>query len=118
MVEDNLEIIKNGQYNNLNLKSKPLKGIKGIGDGNYIIVTKLYDNVMVKEGKYGPFSIAQVKYKDLDCSMLLTSIEGQQFDACGPSGTRVKINLNKEIYINKMTGSESLAQRLSFEKVE
>ena len=117
-MEQELEIIKNGQYNNLHLKSKPMKGIKGIEEGNHIIVEKLYDTVMTKEGKYGPYSIAQMKYKNTDCSTFLTSKEGADFDACGPAGIKVKITLTKEDFLNKMTGVEMKVQRLSFEKVD
>ena len=37
MVEQELEIVTNGQYKNINLKPRPLKGIKGLEDGNFIL---------------------------------------------------------------------------------
>ena len=114
--EQKLEIVENGQYNNLNLKTNFAKKIKGIEDGNYIIVTKCFAEGREWQGKYGPSYSCKVTYDDTECSFWLNQKEHEVFMDCGGIDDKVKITLKKETYV--LNNEERTKQVLYFEKVE
>ena len=128
--EQKIEITENGQYKNIGLRSNLKKGIKGIEDGNYIIVTKKFaegkETRSMFEGVKG-YNIL-VEYEGQDVSFFLNNkfrADGTQwfdeydrFNACGGIGDKVKITLRKEPFVNQKTGIEMIKQVLEFEKVE
>ena len=128
--EQKLEITENGSYKNIALRSNHTKGIKGIEDGNYIIVTKKFaDGKECAEKFKGVKGYnCMVEYDGQDVSFFLNNKyyqdgtqffdEYDRFAACGGIGDKIKITLKKEPYINNKTGAEGLKQSLYFEKVE
>jgi len=119
MVEQDLEIREAGEYKNLDLKPNLKRGVKGIDNGNHIIITKnVYAEGMEKEGNYGKYYICQVEYKGEDVGFLLSAKEHAPYKDCGGVGDKVKITLNKEEYTNPKSGIQMLIPRLSFELVE
>lgn len=117
MAEQKLEIVQNGDFKNVNLKPKLHLGIKGLDNGNHIIVGKLFDDGLEKEGKFGKYYITKVLYDSEEVSFILSDKEHAAFKAEGTVGDNVKITLNKESMVNKKTGVEMLFNKLYFEKV-
>lgn len=121
--EQKLEIVENGEFKNIHLKPKLNKGIKGIEDGNYVIVEKVfaegYEKVM-KEGTPDEYKFynCKVKYQEEEASFLLYENEHKFFAEQGGIGDKVKITLNKVAKINPKTNVEVLVPTLTFEKVE
>jgi hypothetical protein len=114
MVEQEIEIRTNGAFKNIELKPKLHKGIKGLTSGNHIVVSKIYKDGMEKEGQYGKYYIAKVLYKDEEVSFFLNEKEHEAFSKAGNIGDKVKITLNKESFVNKKTGVESMLNKLTF----
>lgn len=126
MEEQKLEIIeneKNGKvYKNLNLKSRLHKGIKGLDDGNYVIVEKQYAegyefvSPSLKDGKGNPVVSYSCRafYGGEDVSFWLSEKEHEMYKEAGGVGDNVKILLNKEPYVNPKTGAEMMLQKLAF----
>lgn len=117
MVEQKLEIKSNGKFNNIDLKPKLHKGIKGLDNGNYIIVEKIYKDGLEKEGQYGKYYIMKVLYQEQEVSFFLSEKEHAEFSSLGEIGDKIKISLKKEPFVNKKTGVESILNKLVFERV-
>jgi hypothetical protein len=119
MSEQKIEITTNEKgYKNINLKEKPLKGIKGIDDGNYIIVEKIFVEGKEFDNQYGSKSYScKVKYSGEDVTFWLSNKEHDKYKTCGGEGDKVKIGLTEEKYINRKTGGKALRGVLSFELV-
>lgn len=105
------------EYYNLNLKPKPLKNIKGLDDGNFIIVEKVFIEGYEIESKYGKIYSCKVKYDNKEPTFILNEKEHAVYKNIGGIGDGVKITLNKRSVLNKMTGMEMIVPTLSFEKV-
>ncbi len=115
-MEQTLEIKANGTFKNIELKPKLHKGIKGLDNGNHIIVEKIYKDGLEKDGQYGKYYIMKVLYKDQEVSFFLSEKEHAEFSKHGDVGDKIKISLNKEPFVNKKTGVESLLNKLIFER--
>jgi hypothetical protein len=105
------------EYNNLNLKSKPLKGIVGLDSGNFVIFTKKYAEGRSIVSQYGESFSCMVEYAGKEGTFFLKPREHKDYAACGGVGDKVKISLNKEPWTNPKTGVEMILSNLSFEKV-
>jgi len=124
MVKQELEILKNGQYSNLNLKPKLNKGLKGLDDGNHIIVEKVfaegyeYISKTLKDYNDEPLKSysCKVLYNGEEVTFWLNAKEHEVFKDIGGIGDNVKISLKKEPTVNKFTGVEMLINRLYFEE--
>jgi len=125
-MEQEIKIVENGQYKNINLKSKLHKGIKGLEDGNHIIVEKVYaegreyQSPTLKDRNGDPLMSysCRVVYLDNEVSFWLSAFEHETYQALGGEGDKLKITLNKEPFVNPKTGAEMILQKLSFEAVE
>ncbi len=126
MEEQKLEIIENGQYKNLKLKSNTVKGIKGIDTDKYVMIEKVYAEGLKIESKiYKKFDgspaisySCAVLYEGEECSFFLNEKEHETYSITGGEGDKVKITLTKDIVPNKKTGAEMVVQNLHFELVE
>ena len=133
MAEAKLEIRQNGEYNNLELKTKferngkvlkfdekgeKIVKIQGIPNGDHIIVEKVMADGKEIVGKFGTSFTCKVKYQDVECSFFLTVKEHERYAACGGEGDKVKITLKEEVMVNRINGSKTDIQALYFEKVE
>ena len=116
MVEQKLEVKTNGTFKNIELKPKLHKGIKGLDNGNYIIVEKIYKDGLEKEGQYGKYYIIKALYDGQEVSFFLSEVENALYTKAGVVGDKVKISLKKESFVNKKTGVEQLLNKLAFEK--
>jgi len=129
MNETNVEIVKNGEYNNIPLKTKYKRNgaqlvldennekvvlQQGIGIGNYIILEKKFPEGKPVVGKFGTSYACTAVYKDQDVSFFLTEIEHGKFAAAGGADDKVKVSVTKGI--NKMSGAEY--EQVNFEKIE
>ena len=118
MVEQELEITVNGQYNNINLKPKPLKGMKGLEDGNHIVVKKLFAEgfeVEPKNPTWKPSYSCKAEYLGKEVTFWLTQKEHDSYKVIGGVDDSVKITLKKEGRVNPKTGIESVYPILYFE---
>ena len=115
MVEADLPIRQNGEYKNIDLKSKPLKGIKGLEEGDHIIVEKLYDACKEHTGKFGKFYTTAFKYKNETVGVIFNAKEREAFDGLGGANTRIKIIGTKNSFVNPKTGGETVFPGLMFE---
>jgi hypothetical protein len=114
-MEQTLDIVENGQYKNLNLKPKPLKGIKGIEPENYVIVEKVFAEGYELDGKFGKSYSCKVQYKGEEVTFWLNEKEHDVYkEICGV-GDPVKIFLRRESYMNPKTGLEVIYNKLFFE---
>jgi len=113
-MEQEINIVENGQYKNINLKPKPMKGITGIDNGNYIIVEKVFAEGFENEGKFGKSYSCKVRYKDEECSFWLNEKEHAIYGPLGGVGDLIRISLNKESFVNPKTGVEMLYNKLTF----
>lgn len=131
--ETKLEIRPNGEYKNIELKTKyerngkmlklgpdkkPVVKIAGIPDGDFIIVEKVMADGKEIAGKFGTSYTCKVKYQDEEVSFFLNEKEHQKYATLGGEGDKLKITLKFEEYTNPMNGMVGTAQRLYFEKVE
>ena len=114
------KVVGDKTFYNLNLKSKPLKGIVGLENGNYIIVTK----TKFAEGREIPSKFENsklfsclIEYDGKECSTVLNEKEHTLFKNAGGVGDKVKITLNKEPYVNPKTGVEMILNKLVFARV-
>jgi len=109
MVENKLELVKKGDYNNIDLFK--------MGNGDSIVVEKRYDDVQMKSGEkdYGDgpkkwvMYPASVIYNGEEVSFIIkkshstknVKVEAEEyvkaFDALGGQGTKVKITCTKEM---------------------
>lgn len=104
------------EYKNINLKSKPLKNIKGLDDGNSVTVEKVFAKGYEIESTYGKIYSCKVKYKDDEVTFILNPKEHEVYESLGGIGDKVKITLHKKTIMNKKTGVEMIIPVLSFEK--
>jgi len=128
MEEQKLEIKENGQYKNIELKSKLHKGIVGLDDGNYVIVEKVFTegyefiSERLKDANGDPLKSysCRVLYgeENTEVSFWLNAREHKIYAELGGIGDKVKIILHKETMINPKTGTEMLINKLSFEAFE
>jgi hypothetical protein len=118
MVEQNIEIIENGQYKNLILKPNLRKGLKGLAIDNHIFAEKIFAEGREVKTKFGSMYSCAVRYKDQDTSFVCSDKEHAQYKACGGIGDKLKITLFKFTWTNKQTGMESSVPRLKFELVK
>jgi hypothetical protein len=116
-MEQKLEIKTNGNFKNIDLKPKLHKGIKGLDNGNHIVVEKIYKDGLEKDGQYGKYYIIKALYLEQEVSFFLNEKENEAFSNVGTVGDKVKITLKKEDFVNKKTGVESRINKLFFEKV-
>ena len=140
MAENELEIVKNGEYNNLNLKTKFKRAqgnlvldaqgekqvfIEGIANDSSITVEKVmkegYENISktLKDYNKDPLKSysCKVKYKGEECSFWLSVDEHDIYKELGGIGDFVKITAEGRTSVNKKTGAKSEYQELVFEKV-
>ena len=117
-MEQDLNIVTNGQYKNINLKPRPMKGIKGLESDNYIIVEKVFPEGYENQGKFGPSYSCKVLYKGEEVAFWLNEKEHNVYKDLGGQGDKVKITLKKEPYVNPKTGVEMLFNKLYFELVD
>jgi len=118
MVEQELDIIENGQYKNINLKPKLNKGIAGLEKDNYVIVEKTFAEGREHVSQYGKSYSCGVSYRGEDVTFWLSEKEHIVYKELGGIGDRVKITLTKESFVNKKSGVEMLYNKLNFELVE
>jgi hypothetical protein len=116
-LEQKLEVKTNGNFKNIDLKPKLHKGIKGLDNGNHIVVEMMFKEGLKKDGQYGPYYIMKVLYDEQEVSFFLNEKEHDNFAAVGEVGDKVKITLIKEDFINKKTGVESKINKLVFSRV-
>jgi len=124
MAENELQIKvveKNGNtYHNLDLRD--------MGDGDSIIVEKLYEGGIKMPDRYeGQESYAiKAEYNGEKVSFFLNDIERNgfvvssaytDFKECGGIGSKVRISTKKEIYKDKK-GTDRVKTTFSFEEVE
>lgn len=117
MTEQTLEIQENNGFKNLNLKPKLHKGIKGLDNGNHVVVNKLFKDGLEKTGQYGKFYIIKALYQDQEVSFMLSEKEHTGYRDCGEIGDNIQILLSKESVVNKKTGVEMVYNKLNFERV-
>lgn len=121
MAEQEIEIVENGEYKNLNLKPRPLKGVKGLEYGNYVIVTKNFAEGKPITGTANgrPYTIYScgVKYKDQDVTFVINDKEHDVYKSLGGVGDRLMVTLEKYTFTNPKTGMEGSVPRLKFELV-
>jgi K+-transporting ATPase A subunit len=117
-MEQDIEIVKNGEYNNINLKPNFKKGVKGLAIDNHIIVekTKYAEGREIKT-KFGSMYSCLVRYKDTDVSFICSDKEHASYVKAGGVGDKIKILMTKFTWTNRQTGMESSVPRLSFEVV-
>lgn len=140
-MEQELEITQNGDFKNIYLKTmykkqggkfvvengKKVVDKQGLEDGNHILVKKKFpEGRLIKTGPTNPktgkptyllYSVL-VTYGDTDVSFMLFEDDYHAFNACGGVDDTVKIELNKEAYVNTKTGMEGVKEQLNFSKVE
>jgi DNA-directed RNA polymerase subunit L len=131
-MEKDLEIIQNGTYNNINLKTKYQRqaGKFVIKDGKKVVLQQGLDDgdfIIVKKHKFAEgkeiikptytFFNCNVLYKDKEVSFIVYEKEHVKFASCGGIGDDVKITLKKELGVNAQTGVEQIYENLYFEKV-
>ncbi len=117
--EVTLPIQVNGQWKNISLKQKWDEGTlvrEGLGDGDYIIVTK-GDYAEGKEfnGKFGLSYTCRVIYNDEEVSFFLNEKEHDRFKEVG-AGEKMKIINLKETYV--LNGQKKSKNVFNFEQVE
>jgi hypothetical protein len=131
-MEQELEIITNGDFKNINLKSRYKRDSKGnfevkdgkkvalqqgLEVGNHVILEKTFaQGLEITKPTYTFFN-CKVKYKNTDVSFVLYKDEHDEFASTGGVGDKVKATLFKEPYVNKKTGAEGLKEVLHFEVV-
>lgn len=128
--ETTVEIVKNGEYNNIPLKTKYKRDAKGnlvlddnsekivlqqgLGVGNHIIITKKFAEGKEVTSKFGSSFACTAGYKGQDVSFFLTELEHQSFAQAGGDGDKIKVSCTKGV--NKKNGAEY--EKITFEKVE
>lgn len=123
MTEQKLEIIENGQYKNINLKTKPENKktkkpmVPGIDKDNFIIVEKIYAEGYENPGNYGLSYSCKVIYLGEEVSFWLDEEEHDAYKEVGGVDDKVKITLTKEMLTNAK-GRDYIKQILTFELVE
>ena len=130
-MEQDIEIIPNGKFKNINLKTKYKRDsqnnlviedgkkviiAQGLDDGNYITVkkTKFAEGRRVDRPTYTFFSCG-VEYKGEEVSFILYEDDHAKFASCGGLDDTIKISLKKELKLNKKTGQDILVDNLYFE---
>jgi len=116
--EQDLEIVENKGFKNLQLKPNVAKGIAGLEDGNFVIIEKTFAEGREVTMPTHTFYSCGARYKDTDISFILNPKEHEIYKNTGGVGDRVKITLKKEPYVNPMTGAEGIAKRVYFEVVD
>lgn len=119
MVEQDLDIVTNGDYKNINLKTKINKAtgdvVQGISVGNHIIVEKIFaEGREVNMGTYKFYSCG-VKYKDEDVTFTCSEKEHEAYAECGGIDDKVKISVEQIEYTFK--GQKKNRLGLVFEAV-
>lgn len=133
MKEGKLEIIKNGEYNNVTLKTKyERNGLKlklddkgqkqvkqrGLDNEEFVIITKKFAEGRPVETKFGTNYSVLAEYDGQDVSFWLKPIEHEAYAKVGGEGDKVKVTNNKVKKIHPTLGVEVEYDNLSFEKVE
>lgn len=132
-MEQELEIYENGNYKNIYPKTrykreggkfvieggKKVVLFQGLEDGNHVIVTKtnFAEGKKIEKPTFTLYSCG-VNYKDQLVTFALYESEHARFASAGGAGDKVKISCQKELVVNPKTGTESMADKLYFEKVE
>lgn len=122
MPEQDLEITKNGEYNNLSLKNRVTQSgeiVKGIDPGNFIIVEKLYpEGRQVKTYQNGnSIYSCSVKYKGEQCSFILNEREHEAYTNIGGQNDKIKIAV-ESVEFTAPDGTKTKRGVLRFSKVE
>ena len=131
-MEQKIELIQNGNYFNLPLKTKYKKNgkmlvlddngqkiikEKGLDDGNFIIVEKKYAEGRANDGLYGTSYSCGVIYGEQECSFWLNEAEHDVYKNLGGQGDSVKISMRIETYTHRVLGVPMEKQVLIFESV-
>jgi hypothetical protein len=115
--EKTLEIYKNGEYNNIVLKTRVDKKTNmpfiGLNYDEFIVVEKNYVEGR-PFGQYGSFSCS-VKYQDKDVTFVLNGDQHNTYKALGGVGDKVKITAYRHKY--QHDGEEKESMRFRFELV-
>lgn len=121
MAEQELNIVENGEYNNITLKTRVNRSTgqvsQGLTAGNHIIVVKedFEEAFEIDKGSYKLYS-CKVDYKGKVCSFLLNrDDEVADWNSCGAVGDKVKITAVTIPYKFKGESKERLG--LNFELV-
>jgi hypothetical protein len=122
-METKLEIETTAKgYKNLNLKTRPKKGIKGLDNDQYIIVEKLFPTgykvdtgFKDKEGNPNYNYSCKVKYNEQEVSFFLNEKEHEVYSQLGGIGDKVKITAKDEIYV-MFNGTRGITTKLVFER--
>ncbi len=115
--EQELDIVENGAYKNINPKPNANKGIKGLDIDNFITVEKVFAEgleIASKNPKWSPFYSCKVKYKNEEVSFLCSQKEHDIFKEVGGIGDNIKIILVEERKVNK-NNVTTLVNTLKFE---
>ena len=93
--EQELKVVKNGEYNNLVLKTtigKSGEAIQGLMAGNYIYITKgEFAEGFPVNGKYGTSYSCRVTYKDTEVSFFLNEKDHAKYALAGGVGDKIKV---------------------------
>ena len=121
MAEQELQILTNGEYKNINLKTRVDKKTgqvqQGLTVGNHIIVEKgdFTDALEIPKGTYNLYRFSGI-YKGEEVAWFGTrQDEADEWAECGGVGDKVKITLVQVPY--KFKGKEDTRLGLSFELV-
>ena len=115
MVEQKLDIVEKGEYKNIDLRK--------LDNDNHIIVEKLFlecreQKATGRDGSSYTFFPTIVKYGEDEVGMVLPKEEvAKEFADIAGVGDKVKITLQKEMYVDKK-GKDRVAKKYLFEKVE
>jgi len=106
-------------YFRLDVKPKPMKGVKGLAEGEYIIVKKNFADAQKKSSPkgFGDYFITTVGVGDKNVTLFMNLKEGEDYNQCGGLGDEIKLIMTKVGYTNPKTGAETMYPRISFEKV-
>lgn len=126
MAEEELVIVENGQWKNISIRDNLKRGIKGIQDGNHIIVEKRFsegnENLSAiyknKDGSPSKSYSCGVVYKGQEVAFWLSEFLHNSYKEVGGEGDKVKISMKEEMSINKFSGVKEIKPVFSFEKVE
>ncbi len=113
-MEQKLDIVQNGDFKNIFFFSYIKNGAKGLDDGNFIVVEKVFADGREIDMKTYMIYSCKVKYLEEEVTFVLNAREHEEYKNLGGIGDKIKITLKKEPYINKK-GVEILAKNLYFE---
>jgi hypothetical protein len=109
-------------YKNIHIKSRPKKGIKGLENGEFIVIEKLFPTgYKVETGfknKDGTATFnysCKAKYDGQEVSFFLNEAEHEVYSQLGGIGDKVKITAKDEVYV-MFNGSRGITTKLVFER--